>query len=128
MSCQESMGFHQQKYFRFKQTPVLQREWHHRNNGNMPSRQGQDASTMLAAMWSAKGDNASTTSNDTSRIVEMLTVKLCQGRHCCQGRPLCMKSICAMEGRLAFNAEVNIAKPRHAAPGTALQTCWVAHL
>ncbi len=83
-------------------------------------------------------------------IVVMLTVKLCQGRHCPQGQPLCMKGNCAMDGRLAFNTEVNIAKvgnfakdgnvatksalkaffiqPRHAAPGTALQTCWVAHL
>ena len=61
-----------------------------------------------------------------------------------------MKGNCAMDGRLAFNAEVNIAKVgnfakdgnvatkstlkvffiqlRHAAPGTALQTCRVAHL
>jgi len=61
-----------------------------------------------------------------------------------------MKGNCAMNGRFAFNAEVNIAKggqlcqerqcrhkerpegffikPRHAAPGTALQTCRVVHL
>jgi hypothetical protein len=43
-------------------------------------------------------------------IVVMLTVELCQGRHCRQGQPLCMKGNCAMDSRLAFNAEVNIAK------------------
>ncbi len=61
-------------------------------------------------MSSAKGDDASTTGNDTSTIVVMLTVKLCQGRHCHHGRPLCMKSNCAMDGRFAFNVEANIAK------------------
>jgi hypothetical protein len=43
-------------------------------------------------------------------IIVMLTVKLCLGRHCCQGWPLCMKGNCAMDGRLAFNAEGNIPK------------------
>ncbi len=57
-----------------------------------------------------KRDDASITGNDTSTIVVMLTVKLCQGRHCRHGLPLCMTGNCAMDGRFAFNAEVNIAK------------------
>jgi hypothetical protein len=48
--------------------------------------------------------------NDTSMIVVMLTVKLCQGRHFCHGRPLCMTGNCAMDDSFSFDAEVNIAK------------------
>ncbi len=48
--------------------------------------------------------------NDTSMIFVMLTVKLCQGRHCCHGRPLCMTGNCAMDDSFSFNTEVNIAK------------------
>ncbi len=52
-----------------------------------------------------------------STIVVMLTVKLCQGRYCRHGRPLCMKGNCAMDGRFAFNAEVNVAKVGNFAKG-----------